>query len=104
MSNLKEMIAQRDELNKLIAEQQLIKRSDAILHAKALISENELTQQDLFGTTDRAKRTKTIGLSKAMYRDHLSDKTWNGHGRVPKWIKDSGKDKAEFLIKTGEDN
>ena len=51
-----------------------------------------------------AKRLPRSGrktASKPKYADPNSDKTWSGHGRVPRWMKDfeeSGRKREEFLI------
>lgn len=101
MTTLKELIAQRDAIIKQIDETRLSERSDAISKAKALISEHELTQQDLFGgAASSVKKAKSESKAKvaAKYRDPVSGKEWSGRGIPPKWISDSGKDKSHFLI------
>jgi len=99
MTTLKELIAQRDAINKQIDETRLSERSDAISKAKALISEHELTQQDLFGgAASSVKKDKSATKSKvaAKYRDPVSGKEWSGRGKPPLWLKD--KDRTTFLI------
>jgi DNA-binding protein H-NS len=96
MSSLKDLIAQREAIDKQIKEMQLLKRSEAISQAKVLISENGLTAQDLFEVA--TKSDKAVSKKLAMYCDPVSSKTWTGQGRTPKWITDTGKDKSDFLI------
>ena len=98
MSTLQDLIAQREAIDQKIAEIKRLKRSEAISQALTLISENDLTQDDLFGRVSDAKKVKATGKVAAKYRDNASGKEWSGRGVSPKWISESGKDKSEFLI------
>ena len=98
MTSIQDLIAQREALDKQIADLRKDQRSDAIKQALTLISEYELTKQDLFSSTGKEKNVKAVGKKPAKYRDPVSQKTWTGQGATPKWISDSGKDKEAFLI------
>ncbi len=98
MSTLQDLIAQREAIDKQITDMQLLKRSEAISQALKLISENGLTQLDLFGDSGSTKKVKVVNKVAAKYRNIETGKEWTGRGVMPKWIKDSGKDKSEFLI------
>ena len=64
MTTLKELLAQREALDKQIAEVSHKARSEAVSAALALISEHGLTQQDLFGgaasSVKKAKVARSI--------------------------------------------
>ena len=98
MTTLKELIAQREDLDKQIAELRQIQRGEAISQALTLISEYQLTQLDLFGDTGGGKKVKVASKVAAKYRNIESGKEWTGRGVTPKWITESGKDKSHFLI------
>jgi DNA-binding protein H-NS len=99
MTTLKELLAQREALDKQIAEVSLKARAEAVSAALALISEHGLTQQDLFGgAVSSVKKAKATGKAKvaAKFRDRVSGKEWSGRGLEPTWLK--GKDRTQFLI------
>lgn len=96
MSSIQDLIAQRQALDKQIAELQQQQRSDAISKALALIKDFELTQHDLFGGTRSAQKIKAVSKVAAKYHDPESGKEWSGRGVTPKWLRD--KDKEQFLI------
>jgi DNA-binding protein H-NS len=95
---LKELRAQQAAINKQIEELIQSSRKGAIEQALALIKDHQLTQQDLFGGGTVEKTAKTKVTVPAKYRDPATGNVWSGRGLPPKWIKESGKDKAEFLI------
>ena len=96
MSTLKDLLAQQEALAKQIKEVRQLERSDAISKVLALITEHELTPQDLFGGTRGAQKVKAASKVAAKYRDPETGKEWSGRGIAPKWLK--GKDREQFLI------
>ena len=97
MSTIKDLIAQREALEKQIVELRKSELADAIAKVRALISEYGLTQSDIFGGARKEKKIKAEGSKvAAKYRDTVSGKEWSGRGLAPKWMQ--GKDKSEFLI------
>ncbi|RFO94822.1 histone [Rhodoferax lacus] len=97
MSTLKELIAQKEALEKQIEETRQAELSEAVNKVRELIAEYGLTQDDLFGTTRDTKKAKPEGSKvAAKYRDPVSGKEWSGRGLAPKWLQ--GRDKSEFLI------
>lgn len=96
MSTLKDLIAQREALEKQIAEMRQLERSDAIGKALTLIAAHGLTQQDLFGGARGAPKVKAASTVAAKYRDPATGATWTGRGKAPRWIAD--KDRAQFAI------
>ena len=99
MSQLKDLLAQQEELTKRINEMRHQERTEAIAKALELIKSFELTQSDIFGKAQgTSKKGKATGKVAAQYRDPISGKTWSGRGMTPKWIAQSGKNKSEFKI------
>lgn len=96
MSTLKDLISQRDALEKKIVEICQVERTNAISQALAIISEYELTQQELFGGARGVQKARAVIKVAAKYRDTETGKEWSGRGLEPKWL--NGKDKAQFLI------
>lgn len=102
MTTIQELLAQRDALEKQIAEAQRAAKSDAIAKVKALMSEYGLTATDLLMKSSVAA-TKSESPKKvaAKYRDPASGQTWTGRGLKPKWLQAalaSGKSLDEFVI------
>lgn len=99
MSTLKQLIAQQEALSTQIEEMRQHERARAIKSALELISEHQLTPQDLFGSSRKAKKLeRTGGKVEPKYRDSATASTWSGRGMTPRWITESGKDKSHFLI------
>ena len=97
MSTLKELIAQKEALEKQIAETRETELAAAIAQVKALVAAHQLTQSDIFGTTRGSKKIKVIKAKvAAKYRDPETGKEWSGRGLAPKWLQ--GKDKSKYLI------
>lgn len=97
MSKLQELIAQKEALEKQIAETRETELAAAIAQVKALVAEHQLTQSDIFGTTRGLKKVKAVKTKvAAKYRDPETGKEWSGRGIAPKWL--AGKDKTKYLI------
>ncbi len=97
MTTLKDLMAQKEALEKQIAETRTRELSDAIRQVRSLIEAHGLTQKDVFETGSRGAKTR-MKASKvaAKYRDPLSGKEWTGRGKAPRWL--DGKDKMQYLI------
>lgn len=100
MSTIQELLAQRADLEKRIAEAQRAAKSDAIAKVKALMAEYGLSAADLAG---KAAAVKAEGGKKvaAKYRDPASGQTWSGRGLKPKWLQAalaSGKSLSDFAL------
>jgi DNA-binding protein H-NS len=98
MTALKDLIAQKEALEAQISEQRRKELSEAIAQVKALVDANNLTADDIFGSTARRSKSSEKSVSKvaAKYRDPISGKTWSGRGLAPKWL--AGKNKEDFAI------
>ena len=90
MSALQDLIAQRAELEKKIADVQREERADAVAKVKAMMAEFGLSAADIAGKTT-APRTpgvgKATGKVAAKYRNAATGESWTGRGLQPKWLK-----------------
>ncbi len=96
--SLKDLLQQREAIDKAIAEARQSEISVAVSKVRAMVAEYGLTVQDVFpGRAGKSGAGKT-GTSKvaAKYRDPATGQTWTGRGKAPKWI--DGKDRAQFAI------
>ncbi len=94
MSSYKELLAQRELLDKQIKEAVQREKADGIAKAKAIIEEYDLTAADLFSRKAGAKGTS--GKVAPKYRNPATGETWTGRGKAPKWIE--GRDRSSYLI------
>ncbi|WP_336695906.1 H-NS histone family protein [Delftia acidovorans] len=93
MSEYKNLLARKAELDAQIAQAHAEAKAEGIAAARALIQEHALTAADVF---PQGKAKGSVGVAK--YRDPASGATWTGRGKPPNWI--NGKDRAPFLIAT----
>lgn len=101
MSNIQELLAQKAELERRIADAQRTARADAIAKVKSLMAEYGLTAADLAGRAAAAPKAEGTRKVAAKYRDPASGQTWTGRGLKPKWLQAalaSGKSLADFTI------
>lgn len=97
MTTLKELIAQKEALEKQILETRQAELSEVVNKVRTLVTDYGLTQEDIFGNSRASKKIKSEGSKvAAKYRDPISGKEWSGRGLAPKWLR--GQDKAKFLI------
>lgn len=97
MATLQALIAQREALDKQIADLEASEKNAAISRALALVAEHGLSAADVFGGKGAAKKgPKTAGKVAPKYRHPMTGATWTGRGKAPKWL---GDDRDQFLIK-----
>lgn len=100
--NLTELLAQRVELEKQIAETQRAERADAVAQVRALMSQYGLTLADIGSKSAAAPRTAAAkGKVAAKYRDAQTGQTWSGRGLQPNWLKAalaSGRPLSDFAL------
>jgi DNA-binding protein H-NS len=100
MAKLTDLIAQRENLDKQIAEAQREARSGAIAQIKALMAEHGLTSADLSSRAGTARKSSGSKVA-AKYRNKATGETWSGRGLQPRWLKAalaSGKKIADFAV------
>ncbi len=84
MSDLKDLLAQKAELERKIAEAQRNARAEAIAKIRELMAEYGLTAADIAA---RAPSAKAAGKVAPKYRNPATGETWSGRGLQPKWLK-----------------
>ncbi len=94
MSSYKELLAQREQLDKQIKEAIACEKADGIAKAKAIIEQYGLSASDLFNRKAGGKSAE--GKVAPKYRNPSTGETWTGRGKEPKWIE--GRDRSNFLI------
>lgn len=90
MSSLQDLLAQRAELERKIADVQREERANAIDQIKTLMAEFGLTAADIAGKapTPRAAAKSGTGSKVApKFRNAATGETWSGRGLQPKWLK-----------------
>ena len=104
MSTVAELMAQKAEIEKKIADAQREEKASAIAQVKALMAQHGLTAADLAvraSSTGRATAAKTGNKVAAKYRDPATGNSWTGRGLKPNWLKaalESGKTLADFAV------
>jgi DNA-binding protein H-NS len=96
--SLKDLLQQREALEKAIAEARQNEISAAVTKVREIVAEYGLTAQDVFpGRAGKSAAPKSATSKVApKYRDPATGQTWTGRGKAPKWIE--GKDRAQFAI------
>ncbi|HPT50785.1 MAG TPA: H-NS histone family protein [Accumulibacter sp.] len=100
MSFYKELIAQRETLNRQIEEARRAEAASAISQVRQLIADFGLTAADCgfkVGTTAPVMTRKTVA---AKYRGPQGE-TWSGRGKAPNWLTSleaQGRHRNDFLV------
>ena len=94
MSSYKDLLAQREQLDKQIKEAIAREKIDGITKAKLIIEQYNLSASDLFSRKAGGKSTGNKVAPK--YLNPVNGETWTGRGKAPKWIE--GRDRSHFLI------
>jgi len=104
MASLNDLLAQKAQLEKQIADAQRAERGEAINRVKSLMAEHGLTLADLGPRATAAPRRatgKTGGKVAPKYRHPETGQTWSGRGLKPTWLAAAltdGKSLADFAI------
>ena len=106
MSSVADLIAQKAEIEKKIAEAQREAKSSAIAQVRALMAEHGLSMADLASKAPAAPRAAgkkggSGGKVAPKYRDPATGNTWSGRGLQPNWLKAAlagGKSLTDFAI------
>lgn len=107
---LEELLAQREELDKRIAETAKSRRAEGIEEVKAAMAKHGLTVADLVKELGAAKGKASTGAPSAparskvavKYKDSESGNQWTGRGLQPKWLREklaNGAKLEDFLVK-----
>ena len=99
---LSQLLEQRTEVERQIAETQRAERADAVSQVRSLMSQYGLTLADIGGKAPAApKRQGPTGKVAAKYRDTATGQTWSGRGLQPNWLKAAlatGKSLSDFAV------
>ena len=90
MSSLQDLLAQRAEIEKRIADVQREEHANAVTKVKALMAEFGLSAADIAGKSSIARApgvVKPTGKVAAKYRNGATGESWTGRGLQPKWLK-----------------
>ena len=102
MASLKDLIAQKEALEREIDQRKNQDRSEAISRVKALMDEYGLTGADLsVKSGPRKSAGKASGKVAAKYRNTATGETWSGRGLQPRWLKAAivgGKKITDFSV------
>ena len=92
----KELLEQREALEKAIAQARQNEIAAAVAKVRELVAEFGLSAQDVFPSRGAKASRKPIAKVAPKYRDPATGQTWTGRGKAPKWI--DGKDRNQFVI------
>lgn len=96
MSSYKELLKQRDEIEKQIQEARQRELAEAVAKVRALIDEYGLSAADVF-SRGKSSRSGSAGTKvAAKYKNPVTGETWTGRGKAPKWIQDQDRSKFEI--------
>ncbi|WP_284336685.1 H-NS histone family protein [Comamonas sp. NoAH] len=96
MSSYKDLLKQRDDLEKQIQEARKRELAEAVGKVRALIEEHGLSAEDVFPPA-RSSRGANAGTKVApKYKNPETGETWTGRGKAPKWIQDQDRSKFEI--------
>lgn len=112
MTSYQDLLAQRatlekqtQELEKAISSAKRAERAGVIAQIKSLMSEHDLTVDDLGGkSAGRPSKEKSAGTGRKVapkYRNAATGESWTGRGLKPKWLQSAlaaGKTLADFAI------
>ena len=102
METLEELLVQKVELEKRIADAQKAVKNEAIMKIHALMNDAGLTLADLKSLAKPPKLPTRAGKAAAVkYRDKQTGQTWAGRGLQPKWLRtalESGRAIDEFAV------
>lgn len=101
-STYKQLLAQREQLDKQIAETRANELAAVIGQIHELMESYGLTTDDIVGKRRRGRpagsgqlKVKAADGLPPKYQDPKTGKTWSGRGRAPAWL---GKNRDRFLI------
>jgi len=99
MSSYKELLAQREKLEKQIEEAKSREYAEVLNEIKQKMADYGISLSELGGgraPKGAAKAARPRAGVAPKYRDPDSGSTWSGRGKPPRWI--AGLDREKFLI------
>lgn len=101
MASYKELVAQREALDKQIEETWLAESKAAIAQVRQLIADWQLSAEDCGFKSTAASTSKKAKSAVAVKYRGPNGETWSGRGRAPKWLEAleaQGRQRSEFSI------
>ena len=101
MASYKELVAQREALDRQIEELRKAELKSAIAQVRQLISEWQLSAEDCGFKSAAAASSKKAKLAVAAKYRGPNGETWSGRGRAPMWLaalEAEGRQRSEFKI------
>jgi len=101
VASLKDLLAQKEALEKEIERTKKQDRGEAIAKVRALMDEYGLTPADLSSKRGPKPSAGKGGKVAAKYRDTATGNTWSGRGLQPNWLKAalaSGRKLSDFAV------
>ena len=95
MASYKELLKQREELEKQIQDARKRELTEAVSKVRGLIEEYGLSSEDVFPPT-RGARSSAGSKVAPKYKNPETGETWTGRGKAPKWIQDQARSKFEI--------
>jgi DNA-binding protein H-NS len=96
MSSYKDLVRQKEELERQIEAANRSEKADAVAKVHALMSEHGLTVEDLSSSGRKKSAPRSVSKIAPKYRDPATGKTWTGRGKAPRWL--DGQNRDKFLI------
>lgn len=97
MSSYKDLLKQREELEKKIQDARQRELTEAVAKVRDLIAEHGLTAADVFPPSRSSRGSNSAGAKVApKYKNPETGETWTGRGKAPKWIQDQDRSKFEI--------
>jgi len=96
-SSYKDLLKEREALDQRIKDARSREISSALARVRELISEFDLSPQDVFPSARGNRAATGTGAKVApKYRNPATGQTWTGRGKPPRWIQNE--DREKFAI------
>ncbi|MBP8187281.1 MAG: H-NS histone family protein [Comamonas sp.] len=96
MSSYKDLLKQREALEKQIQEARKRELAEAVSKVRGLIEEYGLSAADVFPAARTARSSSAGSKVAPKYKNPQTGETWTGRGKAPKWIQDQDRSKFEI--------
>jgi DNA-binding protein H-NS len=101
MATLAELLAQKAELERQIAETQRAERAAAVAQVRELMAQHGLTLADIGVRAPTSAAAGPRNKAPVKYRDPATGQTWSGRGLQPNWLKAAlaqGRSLSDFTV------
>lgn len=105
MATYKELLAQREELEKLIEQARQVERADVLKTVRALVADFGLNAMEcgFSQASTKGGKASSAVVKRVVPVKYAGPKGefWTGRGRAPKWLETleaAGRSRSEFLL------